>query len=31
MLGRRPDAILRFGYGPTFPYSLRRPVEAAIV
>jgi hypothetical protein len=26
--GRRPDLVMRFGYGPTLPYSLRRPVEA---
>jgi len=25
---RRPDLVLRFGYGPTLPYSPRRPVAA---
>lgn len=29
--GKRPDIVMRFGYGPTLPYSLRRPVEAIIV
>lgn len=24
--GRRPDLVMRFGYGPTLPYSARRPV-----
>ena len=28
--GRRPNIVLRFGYGPTLPYSPRRPVEAVI-
>ena len=28
--GRRPDIVMRFGYGPTLPYSARRPVEAVI-
>jgi nitroreductase len=28
--GRRPDIVLRFGYGPTLPYSPRRPVESII-
>lgn len=28
--GKRPDLILRFGYGPTLPFSPRRPVEAVI-
>lgn len=23
--GRRPDLVMRFGYGPTMPYSARRP------
>jgi nitroreductase len=31
MPGRRPDIVMRFGYGPTFPFSARRPVEAALV
>ena len=26
--GRRPDIVMRFGYGPALPYSARRPVEA---
>lgn len=26
MPGRRPDIVMRFGYGPTLPYSARRPV-----
>jgi len=25
--GRRPDIVMRFGYGPLLPYSPRRPVE----
>jgi hypothetical protein len=28
---RRPDLVLRFGYGPAMPRSLRRPIEAVIV
>ena len=28
--GRRPDIVMRFGYGPTLPYSPRRPVKAVI-
>jgi nitroreductase len=28
MPGRRPDIMMRFGYGPTLPFSARRPVEA---
>jgi hypothetical protein len=31
MPGRRPDLVMRFGYGPTLPYSARRPVEAVLV
>ncbi|MAY63779.1 MAG: Tat pathway signal protein [Rhizobiales bacterium] len=27
MKGRRPDLLLRFGYAPSLPYSLRRPAE----
>lgn len=27
---RRPDIVLRFGYGPTLPFSPRRPVEAVL-
>ncbi|WP_380785316.1 Acg family FMN-binding oxidoreductase [Sphingomonas sp. R86521] len=29
--GRRPDIVMRFGYGPTLPWSLRRSVDAVIV
>ena len=28
--GKRPDLVLRLGYGPTMPYSPRRPVEAVL-
>lgn len=28
---RRPDLIMRFGYGPDMPKSLRRPVEQVLV
>ncbi|MEO7689238.1 MAG: nitroreductase family protein [Sphingomonas sp.] len=28
--GRRPDIVMRFGYGPTLPWSPRRPVAAVI-
>lgn len=28
--GRRPDLVMRFGYGPTLPFSARRPVEAVL-
>ncbi len=27
---RRPDLIMRFGYGPEMPKSLRRPVEQVV-
>jgi hypothetical protein len=27
MLGRRSDIVMRFGRGPTLPFSPRRPVE----
>lgn len=27
---KRPDIVLRFGYGPTLPYSLRRPVASVV-
>jgi Nitroreductase family len=30
MPGRRPDIVMRFGYGPTLPYSARRPVDAVV-
>jgi hypothetical protein len=29
--GRRPDIVLRFGYGPALPFSARRPVASVIV
>lgn len=29
--GRRPDIVMRFGYGPTMPWSPRRPVDSVIV
>lgn len=28
--GGRPDIVMRFGYGPTLPYSPRRPVSAVM-
>jgi hypothetical protein len=28
---RRPDIVLRFGYGPTLPYSPRRPVASVMM
>lgn len=28
--GKRPDLVVRFGYGPELPFSLRRPVEAVL-
>ncbi len=28
--GRRPDIIMRFGYGPLLPFSSRRPVAAVM-
>jgi hypothetical protein len=28
--GRRPDIVMRFGYGAELPYSARRPVEAVL-
>lgn len=31
MAGRRPDLVMRFGYGPTLPYSARRPVASTIM
>ena len=27
---RRPDLVMRFGYGPTLPFSPRRPIDAVI-
>lgn len=29
--GMRPDIVMRFGYGPTLPFSPRRPVNAVLV
>lgn len=29
--GRRPDIVMRFGYGPTVPVSPRRPVQAVLI
>jgi hypothetical protein len=31
MPGRRPDLVMRFGRGPTLPYSPRRPVSAVVL
>jgi nitroreductase len=31
MPGRRPDLVMRFGHGPTLPFSARRPVRAVLV
>lgn len=31
MPGRRPDIVMRLGYGPTMPYSARRPAHEVIV
>jgi nitroreductase len=28
--GERPDLVIRFGKGPTLPYSLRRPVRSVV-
>lgn len=28
--GRRPDIVMRFGYGPKLPFSARRPVQAVL-
>ncbi|MBL8378020.1 MAG: nitroreductase family protein [Burkholderiales bacterium] len=30
MPGRRPDLVMRFGYGPSLPMSPRRPIDAVI-
>lgn len=30
LAGRRPDLVMRFGYGPDLPYSARRPVQAVL-
>jgi hypothetical protein len=29
--GRRPDLVMRFGYGPVLPYSARRPVGSSVI
>jgi nitroreductase len=29
--GRRPDLVLRLGYGPTLPYAPRRPLDAVMM
>jgi hypothetical protein len=29
--GRRPDLVMRFGYGPTLPYSARRAIEKTML
>lgn len=29
--GMRPDIVMRFGYGPTLPFSPRRPTEAVMI
>ena len=31
MSGRRPDIVMRFGYGPLLPYSARRPAAAVMM
>ena len=31
MPGRRPDIVMRFGYGPLMPYSVRRPIDAVLI
>ena len=31
MPGRRPDLVMRFGHGPTLPYSARRPVASVMM
>lgn len=28
--GRRPDIVMRFGYGPALPFAPRRPVDAVV-
>jgi hypothetical protein len=30
MAGRRPDVVMRFGFGPAMPYAPRRPVIEVI-
>ncbi|MFZ4806821.1 MAG: Acg family FMN-binding oxidoreductase [Hyphomicrobiaceae bacterium] len=29
--GRRPDIVMRFGFGPTLPFSARRPVQGTLM
>lgn len=29
--GRRPDLVMRFGYGPALPYSFRRPIRRVMI
>lgn len=29
--GKRPDLVMRFGYGPKLPFSPRRPLEAILI
>jgi len=29
--GRRPNIVMRFGYGPTMPMSPRRPIDAVLI
>lgn len=29
--GRRPDIVMRFGYGATLPFSPRRPIDAVMI
>jgi hypothetical protein len=29
--GRRPDLVMRFGYGPTLPFAARRPPESVVL
>ena len=31
MPGRRPDIVMRFGYGPAMPFSARRPAHEVII
>ncbi len=31
MPDRRADVVMRFGYGPTLPYSARRQVETTLL
>jgi len=30
LAGRRPDLVMRFGYGPALPFSARRSVDAVL-